>query len=354
MTHITPKDHAKSGFGVEFEWDIPLLTGYKYIFANNIAKRPSLHTKRGIVLGNIDDLFRQLDPELIIVFGWFLYGYHQIINYANSHKIPLFVRGDSNLVMCRSSLKEIARGIFLRHLFNKFSGFLSVGTQNSLLYENYGVDRSKIFLAPHSIDTDHFNNEFLTYKKTTKNEKITIGFAGKFTDKKRPYNLLKAVNLSRNKNKIKIILIGAGPLSKKLKRMSAKLDLDVDFRGFLNQTQIVRKGYFDLDCLVVPSSNYETWGLVVNEVMTGGIPVIVSDMVGCGIDLIEEGKTGFSFDHTRIEDFTKKIDRFIQMKEEGFPFEYHVKEKINNFSLIKTINGFLSAIGSQCHHNSKK
>jgi len=61
--------------------------------------------------------------------------------------------------------------------------------------------------------------------------------------------------------------------------------------GFVNQTAIPL--FYDLcDVFVLPSEN-EPWGLVVNEVMNAGKAVIVSDQVGAGPDLVEDGKNGF-------------------------------------------------------------
>ena len=64
--------------------------------------------------------------------------------------------------------------------------------------------------------------------------------------------------------------------------------------GFLNQSELPA-AYASADVLVLPSDGQETWGLVVNEAMACGIPAIVSDVVGCGPDLIDPGQTGATF-----------------------------------------------------------
>ena len=67
--------------------------------------------------------------------------------------------------------------------------------------------------------------------------------------------------------------------------------MSVQFLGFKNQTEIPT--YYDLCDVFVLPSDHEPWGLVVNEVMNTGKPVIVSDQVGAGLDLVEDGKNGF-------------------------------------------------------------
>ena len=68
----------------------------------------------------------------------------------------------------------------------------------------------------------------------------------------------------------------------------------MEFAGFLNQSRILQ-AYQDADCLVLPSDNGETWGLVVNEAMASGLPVVVSDQVGCHPDLVAQGVTGYVY-----------------------------------------------------------
>ncbi len=70
--------------------------------------------------------------------------------------------------------------------------------------------------------------------------------------------------------------------------------MPAQFTGFLNQTEMW-KAYVPADAFVLPSTNGETWGLVTNEAMLFGLPVIVSDQVGCGPDLVVEGETGYVF-----------------------------------------------------------
>src|SRR5204862_6873870 len=97
-------------------------------------------------------------------------------------------------------------------------------------------------------------------------------------------------------------------------------DVDAEFRGFLNQSEIVEKGYSDLDAIVRPSGENETWGLVINEAMTGGIPAIVSTMVGCAPDLIEAGEPGYEFVAGDIMHLSERIDRLVGRLECGHDF----------------------------------
>jgi glycosyltransferase involved in cell wall biosynthesis len=107
----------------------------------------------------------------------------------------------------------------------------------------------------------------------------------------------------------------------------------------LNQSQIVAKGYADLDALILPSGEHETWGLVVNEAMTGGIPAVVSDRVGCASDLIKNDVTGYVFSAGNISDLARCIDRLSARLENNHDFTPSVLAHIANYSVDRTVVG---------------
>jgi glycosyltransferase involved in cell wall biosynthesis len=119
-------------------------------------------------------------------------------------------------------------------------------------------------------------------------------FSGKFVEKKRPGDIVEALRIlsEGERNEVQLLFVGDGPLRAALER-SAR-GLPVHFAGFLNQSEITA-AYAAADCLVLPSDSGETWGLVTNEAMACGVPALVSDQVGCAVDLITPGETGDVF-----------------------------------------------------------
>jgi glycosyltransferase involved in cell wall biosynthesis len=126
-------------------------------------------------------------------------------------------------------------------------------------------------------------------------EATSFLFCGKLVPKKHPLDFLSAVQRAVAAGvPLHALVVGDGELLANARAMAEQMRLPVTFAGFLNQTEIVR-AYVAADCLVLPSDAGETWGLVVNEAMACGLPAIVSDMVGCGPDLVIPMKTGASF-----------------------------------------------------------
>ena len=350
LLNQTSKQQADAGFGVEFDWDVPLLDGYNYQYLKNHSPLPSSSTYNGVILKNeeLDELMLAEKPDIVLINGWFPKGLKQIINYCFQKKIKTICRGDSTLLMTNNYIKKIAKEIYIRSIVKKINAFLYVGEENKKYYLHYGIKEKQLFPGLHCINTPFFENEFSNIQQTeTDKTLINIGFAGKFIDKKQPLLLLEAINQSKYKNRIILQLIGDGPLKSDIIKFSRENNVNINFLGFLNQTQIVGKGYAKIDFLVLPSNINETWGLVVNEVMTGGIPTIVSDTVGCHTDLIKSGKTGFTFKSGSALDLSLKIDKMAELltkqKEE---VKTEVLNHIKKYSLAKTVEGYQNAINS--------
>src|SRR5439155_13243227 len=120
-------------------------------------------------------------------------------------------------------------------------------------------------------------------------DSTVVLFAGKFIALKRPLDFIRAVAGAP----VAGLMAGDGPLRGECEALARTLGANIRFTGFLNQREIAG-AYSAADALVLPSDQ-ETWGMVVNEAMSCGLPCIVSDSVGCGPDLIEPSKTGFIF-----------------------------------------------------------
>jgi glycosyltransferase involved in cell wall biosynthesis len=344
----TKKGHADAGFGVEFEWDIPLLDGYQHKYLKNHSKEPSSSSYNGVILNKkeLSELMTIEKPEIVLINGWFPKGLKQIINYCSKHKIKTICRGDSTLLMPGHPIKKAIKEIYIRTILRKINGFLYVGLENKKYYLHYGVKTDQLFPGLHCINTPFFEDKFNKLSARTFNhKKINIGFAGKFIDIKNPNLLLKASSKSKYRDSICLQFIGDGPLKDSIISLASNLNLSINFLGFLNQSEIVEKGYAKLDFLVLPSKS-ETWGLVVNEVMTGGIPCIVSDNVGSHPDLIINNEMGFVFKSDDVSDLSNKIDLLIEGLKQDKGLNAKVLEHINHYSLQETVNGYQKAINS--------
>jgi glycosyltransferase involved in cell wall biosynthesis len=137
-------------------------------------------------------------------------------------------------------------------------------------------------------------------------EDFVILFAGKLEAKKRPDDVLRAA--ARLGPGVSVLCVGTGPLEEACRATAGQLGVRVAWAGFLNQSEIGR-AYAAADCLVLPSTWGETWGLVVNEALATGLPCVVSDQVGCAPDLIEDGVTGYQYRMGQVEELAAALQR---------------------------------------------
>jgi glycosyltransferase involved in cell wall biosynthesis len=164
-------------------------------------------------------------------------------------------------------------------------------------------------------------------------------FAGKLIARKHPADLLHAAARLRDAP-VQIAFAGAGELESELRQIAASSSVHADFMGFVNQSELPAV-YASADALVLPSDGRETWGLVVNEAMACGIPAIVSDAVGCGPDLIEQGRTGATFPLGDIAALASAIEDVLSFDQ--MLARRHVAAKIALYSPARAAEAIIDA-----------
>lgn len=136
------------------------------------------------------------------------------------------------------------------------------------------------------------------------NSKVII-YSGRLVARKNVHHILSAINNLENKENYTLLILGDGEEKEKLIIEAKKKCIDIVVTGFIKNQKELFNHYFAGDLLILPSSD-EPWGLVVNEAMAAGLPVIVSTNCGCSYDLIDEN--GYIFSTGNIEDLKKSIE----------------------------------------------
>lgn len=295
------------GFGLEFTWDLPLLEGYRWRRARSGRGRGITHGYGGVWLTNpLAELGWGPEgrrPDAILLTGWHFLGMVQLHWAARLRGIPILLRMDSNGARPRPWLLDR----IYRILFAGVAVGLPVGQANARWYHSHAVPPERLIPSPHFIDNARFRRQAADQRRDRSalrrrwgipEQSFCFLFAGKLQEKKRPLDLLEAMELLASRSDaagtVHLLIVGSGHLEEICRQRAAERKLPVSFAGFLNQMEIAA-AYAASDCLVLPSDHGETWGLVVNEAMASGLPAVVSDLVGCAEDLVLEGITGFRY-----------------------------------------------------------
>jgi glycosyltransferase involved in cell wall biosynthesis len=377
------------GFGRTIKWDIPLLDGYDYQVVKNISKTPGTHHRKGIINPSLICEIQKWQPNAMLVYGWNFVSHFQVMKYFKG-KIPVLFRGDSTLLDESKSIKTIVRSLYLKHVYKHIDYALYVGTNNKKYFQKNGLTKKQLIFTPHAIDNDRFSDSSerqynvtresidsskLDGKYKTQSENmascskdrlackamewrrelgytdadIVVLFAGKFEPKKNPEMLVEAVNQitkSPNRQITKLLMVGNGILEGKLKAMS-KDNERIKFLPFQNQTKMPTL-YRVCDIYCLPSRGpEETWGLAVNEAMASGRSVLLSDKVGCGIDLVKTDFNGWMFRHDNIHNLKNKLEELITSKEHLIQMGKDAEEFIKKWSferICKAIESLMKKI----------
>lgn len=313
-----PKAFDK-GFGKHIEWDIPLLEGYEYSFMKNTAQDPGTHHFRGIVN---PDLIREVTvwgASALLVFGWSNQSHLKALRHFKG-KIPIYFRGDSHLLNEKPGLKRILRRNFLRWVYTHVNGAFYVGSNNRDYYLKHGLKDGQLIFAPHAIDNERFSDSDRKYEAEAQAWRESLGidsdkkivlFCGKFEATKDPLLLMQVAKQMTNREDRVFLFVGNGPLEERIKKEAVNLR-NVRFLDFQNQSRM--PVVYRLANIFVLPSRGETWGLAVNEAMVCGLPVIVSDKVGCAVDLVQAGTNGYIFESNHLADLSEKLEYMLEDK----------------------------------------
>lgn len=119
-------------------------------------------------------------------------------------------------------------------------------------------------------------------------------YVGRFSQEKGLCTLLNSLeDLHARRCKIKTVFVGMGPCEDDLKARADQRNLNVEFTEFLEGEELTKR-YIAADSFILPSLS-EAWGLVVNEAMEAGLPVVASNKVGAQQTLVHHGKNGIVF-----------------------------------------------------------
>jgi glycosyltransferase involved in cell wall biosynthesis len=342
-----------TGFGVAFEWDIPLLEGYRSKQVPDLRGRGGLSGFFAARIAHPVTLLRELDPDVLLLTGWQAWPLVQLLAAAWWTGVPVLMRGESNALRRRPWFVRALHKLLLA----RCAAFLPIGSASHAFYVGYGVPEARLFDTPYFVDNARFaegaalalpRRGELRARWSIPQDAVCFCYAGKLEPKKRVLDLLEALRLAAGNSPapMHLLVVGTGELMAQARTLATQHDLPVSFAGFLNQSEIP-SAYTATDCLVLPSDHGETWGLVVNEAMACGRPAIVSDRVGCGPDLVSEGLTGAVFPFGDTAALAECLVRFASDPERVRTMGLNARAQVlRGFGVEQAAAGTLRAIRS--------
>lgn len=242
---------------------------------------------------------RAAAPHLIICGGYNYPAFWQCLVWARAHQVPFLLWSESN------QQDERGETFLIESLKNEFlsrcSGFLVPGqcAREYLLLHRVGSEN--IFAAPNAVGNDVFScatrrarGNADQLRKTLRLPDRYFLFVGRLVPEKGVFDLLAAYAKLNNslREQIGLVFVGGGSCRQALEREAAAVSPGmIRFTGFIQRDDLAN--YYALaEALVLPTHS-DPWGLVVNEAMACGLPIIVSEIAGCARDLVKPMWNGF-------------------------------------------------------------
>jgi glycosyltransferase involved in cell wall biosynthesis len=344
------RGYVDEGFGVKVEWDVPLLEGYASSFLPrwlNDAKEPGFWRPMS------REIFRTLQHghfDAVWSHGYSTANSLRVIASAAMLSIPLLLRAESTLHdRARSLPKLAAKECFFHFLRPQIAAVLAIGEANALYWRHYFGEDMPIFRMPYAVDNQFFQRKAAEAAPGREALRQDLGlepghpvilFASKLQERKRCIDLIAAHRLLPQPRPY-LLIVGDGEERQKLEAQAAG-DPGIRFLGFRNQSELPR--YLDLCDVFVLPSRHEPWGLVVNEAMNAGRPVVVSDDVGCQQDLVRDGETGAVFPAGDVAALTAAIQRALSTPEAAATMGARGRELIGQYSFEQDLAGLRRAL----------
>lgn len=238
--------------------------------------------------------------------------------------------------------------------------YIAYGTNAKEYLIQLGAQKDKVFASFNTVDTTFFGEQCVKCKskKTSLKNKFGINheniilYVGQLIERKGVNYLLKAHEKLSDKHDVGLVLVGNGNQKQELMKLCKDNAIDnVYFIDFV-QKDALTQYYAIADVFVLPSTE-EVWGLVINEAMACGLPVISTEKVGASIDLIEQGVNGYvvpASDSDRLYESLKMILSDSKLK---YSMGKASEEIINDFTISHAAKGFVRAIDFVCKQSSK-
>ena len=350
------RGHIDPGFGVKVKWDIPLLAGYRHEFLPRARDVGKLGFARPLNWGFISRL-SQGGFDAVWVHGYATLSALQAILTARMFGIPVLLRAESTLFdRPRSASTKIAKRIFFRMLEPCIRGFLSIGAANTDYWREYFGERVPIFPFRYSVDNQFFRTQCREASKHREDfrrqlelepERPIILFASKLQARKRCGDLLEAflrlLPIKTGRPRPYLLIVGDGEKRAELEQRARSASPgDVRFLGFQNQTAL--PAFYDLCDVFVLASVNEPWGLVINEVMNAGKPVIVSTEVGCQKDLVENGVNGCVIEPGNIDALATALNSILADPVTTREMGLKSLEKVEAYNFEQNLKGLRQAL----------
>ena len=289
-------------------------------------------------------------PDAMLCGGYNYPASWQALRWARAHRVPFLLWSESHLHELRAVRPVVE---FLKDEFlHRCTGFIVPGRLALEYLCAHKVKEDVIFAAPNAVDNDLFaaaaadarKNAAVRRKELDLPDRYFL-FAGRLVREKGVFELLSAyAKLNEDmRQQVGLVLAGDGGVRRQLEDQAAAISPGIiKFVGFAHREQLAE--YYALSDMLILPTYTDTWGLVVNEGMTSGLPVILSRAAGCAADLVTENWNGLLIPPRDVSSLASAMQSLAGQPDLRSKMGANSLERISQYSPQTWSAGIVSAI----------
>lgn len=308
------------GFKQKLTWDIDLLSGTDPVFVSGAHTRKLDPGPFKMLAPGVMKAVREAKLDALVIHGHNFGANHLATLMAKLGGIPVLSRGETHLGLPFSEERLARRNRIMPRYYRLLDGFLAIGSRNREFYRAMGVPDDRVFDFPYTVD----NERMIAAAKLSKKERDTVRkqyglrpgvpavlYASKFMERKHPDDVIEAVRRLRAEGlEVDALMVGSGEMDDQLRAQAAKVPgHPIGFPGFINQQELPR--LFGACNIFALPSEAEPWGLIINETMCGGMPILAADEIGSVADLVVDGDNGLLFPAGNVDALTAALRKLV-------------------------------------------
>jgi glycosyltransferase involved in cell wall biosynthesis len=249
--------------------------------------------------GGVASALERAQPDIIVCGGYGYLASWQVLAWARRRNRPVFLWSESNQQDQRRRMPHVE--MLKRRFIAACRGFVVPGKSAAAYVAAFGVPQERIFVAPNAVDNEFFARQASLARSCAAEMRRQFGLperyflcVGRLVFSKGVFDLLDAYSRLAPKLRAgaELLFVGDGVEQTELEARAAAIDPGaVRFAGFAHREHLAV--YYALAEALVFPTHTDPWGLVVNEAMACGIPIVASEAGGCVVDLVQDGWNGY-------------------------------------------------------------
>jgi glycosyltransferase involved in cell wall biosynthesis len=288
-------------------------------------------------------------PDIIIIGGYHHFSSFIALCYAKSFKRQIILWCESNKYEQRS--QYVLNEAYKRWFIKNCSGYIVPGKASFEYLLSLGAAAQRIKIAPNAVDNGHFMLAATKYRVAKKEFKQSRGYpdriilyVGRLIEQKGVFDLLQAFQmLSDESPDLGLLIVGSGEREEQYQNFCRINHLrNVFFEGFVQQEEL--PFYYAISDVFVLPTYSDPWGLVLNEAMACGLPVISSGAAGAAYDLIADNINGYIFKRGDIQQLSNYLRNILNDEQKRIRMGERSLSIIREYSPLKCAQGFIRAI----------